>query len=236
MGFREEWADIVIVCALKEELAAVRAGIGKSSGRLIFRAGMGPESAARCAEEIRRKIAAPRWVISTGICGGLDSRLRIGDVVISAETIDAQSGRRVSSESASGMAAWISDALDHAGIKNFCGKTVCTRETVFSRNDKRALGEKFGAIAVDMESAALFGAFDPALTNCLVMRTVSDTADEDLPPEIVNFLDADGSLRLGKITQFVLKRPTKSIAQLRTLKRNSDQAAAALTAAWKTLA
>ena len=64
------------------------------------------------------------------------------------------------------------------------------------------------------------------------LRAVSDAVTDALPPEVAGFLDANGDVRMGKVTRFMLGGP-RNIRTLMELKSRSDKAAASLTAAWK---
>ena len=226
----------VLVCAMKEELRALQNAFGPlHPGVVLKRAGIGPQSAARCAQEIKAELGVPRMLISTGFCGALVPGLKPGALVISHETADALSGTIYTSRQAQEFADHCVEKLKLAGLAITRGRTVCTQDPVLTPLDKRKLSQLCCAAAVDMESAALFAPFDPEKTICLVVRAVSDSSDDELPPEVADFLNRSGNPRLAKITAFVLKRPIKNTRRLAHLKRNADTAAASLTAAWRVL-
>lgn len=221
---------------MKEEFRALQTGIGPSSpGLELRRAGIGPVSAARCAQAIQSEIGMPRILISTGFCGALVPGLKPGALVVSHETADGQSGKIHTSLQALELAGKFAAQLKLAGLACVQGRTVCCDEPVLTRLDKRRLSQRCCAAAVDMESAALFAPFDAEKTICVVVRAVSDSSDDELPAEVAEFLSASGNPRIGKITAFVLKRPIKNTRRLAHLKRNANTAAAALTAAWRVL-
>ena len=227
--------QIAIVCALKEEFAAVQCGLGAACGERfeLIRAGMGPASAKRVATESASRSAPPRWIISTGFSGALAPGMNVGDIVVSSKIIDAESGK-VYEFATDAIIQRIQSALSSLKIRIHSGRTVCTSEAVFSSVAKRALGDKSQAVAVDMESRALAENVNASKTHVIVIRTISDAVTDELPAEVGEFLTEAGDVRIGKIIRFILKCPS-NIKRLMELKKRSDLAAAALTQVWKIL-
>ncbi len=229
---------IAIVCALKEEFAAVEAGLGPNYRERfeLIRAGVGSLSAARVAQELARRETPPYIIISTGFCGGLVDALKVGDVVVGYEIENALPLPRPDFESvshdplAAKCALSFEDALKRQNVRAFRGKTVCSEVAVSSIEEKRKLGDA-GALAVDMESFALVSHFAGCV---LFVRVVSDSVDDELPKEVGEFIDAAGNIRAGKIARFIVKNPS-NILRLMELKKRSDIAAKALTEAWRIL-
>jgi nucleoside phosphorylase len=226
---------IAIVCALKEEFAAVEAGLGPDyRARFeLIRAGVGPISAARVATELAGRATPPRLIVSTGFCGGLVNDLEVGDVVVGSEIGNANAGSTVSLSNESErkqIAQSLATALKRNGVRAFLGKTVCSADAIATTEHKRKLGQG-GATAVDMESYALAS----NRKGCVVfVRAVSDSVDDELPAEVGEFLDTAGNVRAGKIMRFIFKKPS-NILRLMELKKRSDIAAKSLTDAWRIL-
>lgn len=227
---------IAVVCALKEELAAVKAGLGGEAARFeLIQAGVGPKSAARVAEELAAREQPPEVVVSTGFCGGLVDELNVGDIVVAHEVRAGEPPAPQNSDRAKALIEIVSAALGKTKLRWKCGAMVCAENAVFKSKDKRVLGEKTGALAVDMESFALAANLDSARTALIAIRAVSDSVDDELPPEVAEFLDESGNVRAGKVTRFIFKRP-KNFTRLLALKKRADSAAASLTEAWRALA
>lgn len=223
--------SVIIIGAIRDELAAVGRGISPSehSRANLIRGGVGPDSASRAVAGL--DFASAKFVCSTGFCGGLKDGVEVGDIIVATEILRGDSVEKINVDAT--LVGKITAALSSAGVRFHAGPLTSVREPVFLREDKRALGISSGAVAVDMESfaiatpAAKAGGCTP-----FVLRVVSDSVDDELPSEVSKFLDADGNVRAGKITRFIFKRPT-NIARLMELKKRSDTASAALTAAWK---
>lgn len=218
---------LAIIAALREELAAVTAGIPAEDRALVqmIRGGVGPQSAGKAAAQCNA-----RWVCSTGFCGGLTDQLNVGDIVVASAIVDGSAATQTASVTIDPtLVQNVLSALKSAGVVAHSGVITSVRDPVLACDSKRALGQSAAAIAVDMESFAISAACTGKM---FVLRSVSDSVNDELPVEVSGFLDAEGNVRAGNITRFVLKRPT-NIKKLMELKARSDIAARSLTAAWK---
>src|SRR5438309_1974075 len=73
---------IAVVCALREELSAVKAGLGKDAKRFeLVQTGVGARAAARVGKEFAERENPPALIVSTGFCGGLIDALSVGGIV-----------------------------------------------------------------------------------------------------------------------------------------------------------
>ncbi len=245
MRLRTDASKTVIVCALKEECAAVEAGLSSDFRHRfeLIRAGVGPVSAARAAKELASRKHPPELIVSTGFCGGLADDLKVGDVVVGSEIMGTHEPHPAVSEidsfttrrnAGGGLEQFVCEVLHCRGIKPYLARMICAENAVTTAAQKRELGKKFCAQAVDMESHAFVSNVDSTRTRVIFMRAVSDAVSDELPAEVGEFLNEQGNVRLGKITRFVLKNPS-NIKRLMELKKRSDIAAKALTDAWRAI-
>jgi purine-nucleoside phosphorylase len=153
-------------------------------------------------------------VVSAGVCGALDPRLHVGDLVVCDSVIDGVGARLAVTASASQRAA-------AKGANASTGAMVSSGEVVTTPEAKAALHAKTGGVAVDMESAAILETAAQHGCTSMILRGVSDDARETLPAELVALMDADGRIRVGRM--LALARPRVLVAALR-LKRASRQA------------
>ena len=158
-------------------------------------------------------------VVSAGVCGALDPRLHVGDLVVCDSVIDGAGARRSVTASASRRAAAA------RGVNASTGAMVSSSQVVTTPEAKAALRAKTGGVAVDMESAAILET--AARHDCafMILRGVSDDARETLPVELMALMNADGRIRARKMLG--LARPTVFAAALR-LRRASGQALGAV--------
>lgn len=161
---------------------------------------------------LRAGLLAARWealaapldrplVVSAGVCGGLHPALRAGDLVLP-ESVMGPSG-----ELHNVTPSRHRDALVHAGPLARTGTLVTTAEIVAAPEAKAELYARTGALAVDMESAVILARAVGAGCPTLVVRGVSDAADEHLPLELVGLLTPEGRLQARRALALGVKRP-----------------------------
>jgi nucleoside phosphorylase len=225
---------LAIVTALKEELAAVRAALPDAARDriLIERCGVGPRSAERFVRALLDTHPTLKAICSSGICGALSGTLSVGDCVLPTELVDGGAGGE---RHAIGLnLALLRDSLSKAGIVAHDGAMLSADAVICAASEKQALCAARRAIVVDMETFGMLrGAGGRAAV--FALRTVSDVADESLPPEVAGFVDADGKLRVGAIARFVVTQPHR-IGALTRLQKNSKLACTRLTEAWRAAA
>jgi nucleoside phosphorylase len=234
---------IAVVCAMREELSAVKAGLGADAKRFeLIQAGIGPRAAARVAKELAARANPPALIVSTGFCGGLVDELKVGDLVVGSEIFAMLSTEEPNAfiatkgiESGGGFEEIVYDLLRRNRMKPHKTRMMCSDQAITEESQKRDIA-RGGVQTVDMESywLAWNSYYGHAKAKVIFMRAVSDAVTDRLPAEVADFLDERGKVRVGKITRFVLKRPA-NIARLMSLKKRADKAAASLTLAWRAL-
>ncbi len=149
-------------------------GIGMESTRLALRWALGQP----VLENVPYR---PKLVLSAGFCGALDEERRVGEVVLATEIVDAAGGR------------WPTTWPDPLPAGEWRpplhrGRVLTTDQFVGTVEEKQALGRRHGAVAVDMESAALVEACRRAQVPFGCVRAVSDDARTSLSPQILSLL------------------------------------------------
>ena len=207
-------ASVLIVSGLTRE-----ASILSGPGRLAL-CGDYPTLRARLAS-----LAGAHFdlVVSWGLCGGLDRRLRPGDLVIGSEVVSAD-GRITTDEAVtSSLGRRLAGAGARVSIERIAGASA----PVSTARAKAELHLGTGAAAVDMESL-MAGRF--ALERgapFVILRAVADPADRDLPPLVFGAVDARGRIKAAAVFGHLARSPGQ-LAGLVAAARDSRAAFRAL--------
>lgn len=95
---------------------------------------------------------------------------------------------------------------------------IATVDTVIGSDDKRALHRSTGAVAADMESAAVAERARRAGLPMIALRVISDGPDDDLPPTLLRAVDRFGRARYASLIGGILRKPGDAAALLRLRK------------------
>jgi adenosylhomocysteine nucleosidase len=139
-------------------------------------------------------------IVSTGFCGALDPALRIGDIIISS--------REVSSP------------------RPFVrGEILSVDRVAVTAAEKRALRERTGAAAVEMEAGSVEAKAREWGVPFRCVKVVSDIAAEDMPLDFNLYRDAQGRFSRGRIALAAMARPFSVMPRLLWLDQNCRTAA-----------
>ena len=174
-------ANVLIVCGLKRE-AAILAGPGRATV-----CGDAPTLRARLAEAVG---LSPSLVISWGLCGGLDPRLRPGDLILGAEVVSGEEVIRTDEAATSTLAK----RLGKAGRRVVVERLAAADAPVLTAAAKAELRRAAGAAAVDMESLTAGRFAAERRIPFAILRAVADPAERDLPPVVLKAVDSDGGV------------------------------------------
>ncbi len=185
---------------------------GGLKGRRIVLAlaGAGRRRAAH-ATEILIDGHRPKWVISAGFAGGLSPQLKRHDILMPNQLLLAAGGE-LPIEWPAGLAA----IAQRPEVQ--VGRLLTADQLVRTPREKRMLGERHGAMAVDMETFAVAGACRRRQVSFAAVRVIHDTVDEVLPDDVEHLLgQKTHAARLGAALGTILRRPgsVKDMYQLR---------------------
>jgi adenosylhomocysteine nucleosidase len=148
-----------------------------------------------CVSELlktRREVSA---IVSTGFCGALDPSLSVGDIVVSGAAPSAQINFR-------------------------SGRIHSVDRVIIKSQEKLALRNETGALAVEMEAAAVEEKAREWGVPFYCIRVVSDTASDDMPLDFNHFRDAQGRFSRTRISMAAMARPLTAIPALLRLNKN----------------
>lgn len=179
-------------------------------------AGMGQNAAARACS-LAGSIAAEQGgldgLVSIGWAGAISCGVFPGRPYWIAEAVDASTEERFPANVASSTGAPL---------------VLVTSDRVAQPPEKRRLAERFHAVLVDMEAAAVARFARDCGLQFYCLKAVSDTATENLP-DFTRYTDAYGKLRIGALLTGIALQPKYWRPMLR-MGKNSKIGARALAA------
>lgn len=196
---------------------------------LLIQSGIGPDKARIGVQQL---LAGASWdvMISTGFAGDLDAS-PIGSVLIGHEVFwETATTSHVPSTSPRILchADWVKTALSINWMGQGplrTGKFVSVDRVLTHSSDKHKLRASTGAVGVDMESAAIGEVAQGYGLPFLIVRTISDSVNEDLPVDFNLFLKPSGWMS-GVMYIMLTPRSWKGFLDLF---RHSKQASRQLT-------
>jgi adenosylhomocysteine nucleosidase len=179
----------------------------------VARSGPGRENAAR-ATECLIDGHEPKWVLSCGFAGGLSPKLARHDLVMVDRLADVE-GNRLDLELQVDR-EWLART---PGVH--VGRLLTADRVVRLPDEKRSLGQKYEAVAVDMETFAAAEACRRRKTRFMAIRIISDAVDDELPEDIEKLLRQKTTAgRLGAAVGSIWRRPS-SVKDMYRLKENA---------------
>lgn len=199
----------------RREFDLFKANIGSIEVTVLL-TGMGKENSTKAMSSI--PLDQHDVCISTGMAGSLDPALRPGEIVVALIADTLQQDSNVATDGVLLSLAESSGAIAaHASLTS--------EAIVATAAEKEALRHK-GNI-VEMESAYVLAAAQQSGVPAIVVRAISDGAEEDLPVDFTRILDSRGRVKLGGLLKEVALHPYR-IGPLIQFARQSRAAAKSL--------
>lgn len=191
--------------------------LGEDSALLAI-AGMGVENSFRAARDLVERFA-PRALFTLGFAGALVESLVPGDVILAEKVLDRETGRQFDCRD---------DLLPLPGIRR--GSLLSVSGVITSAAEKRSLAQKWGAVAVDMESAGVARAAAEAGVAFCAIKSITDSRDQSISIDFERCRSEYGRLSLFKMAREGMRSPQR-IKGLWTLAHGARLAARGLAAA-----
>jgi adenosylhomocysteine nucleosidase len=207
-------ANVLIVCGLKREAAIL-----KGPGRTTL-CGDASTLRLRLAEAASLR---PSLVVSWGLCGGLDPRLRPGDLILGAEVVSDEGAVRTDEAVTSSLA----QRLGAGGARVVVERLAASAAPVLTAAAKAELRRATEASAVDMESLIAGRYALEQGAPFAILRAVADPAERNLPPLAVKAVQSDGGINALAVIGELIRSPGQ-LAGLRALAADSTAAFQAL--------
>jgi len=142
-------------------------------------------------------------LISFGIAGALDPRLKSGDLVLANSLVNAEATTFVpDARQGQKLNIHLSTNLNISNSK-FFGST----ELISNAEKKQRLFKLHSASAVDMESLGVAQAAQENKCPFLIIRAIADTAYQNLPGASFQSIDKNGNIKIRSILWDLAKHP-----------------------------
>jgi adenosylhomocysteine nucleosidase len=205
-----------IVVAMTDEaktLTKKPLGIGQTievrEGVLVHLSGVGRKRAARAAQSLLNRGATA--LLSWGTAGGLVPGLAPGSLVLPKAVMGSDlSLFQVDPSWHDRLRSRLEGRIDLRSEALIESPTV-----LMTPEEKRALAYRTGAVAVDMESAAVAVAADQAGLPFVALRVVSDSLDQTLPSCVLSAYDTSGHLKMRRLLGGLVQHPKELLEWMR---------------------
>ncbi|MGA7952918.1 MAG: hypothetical protein WCA07_05285 [Gloeobacterales cyanobacterium] len=209
--FKEMGIQTVLVPAGAECQAVQRAMKKVQMGPQIVPIPAGPRAMQRFLEtEEDRPWQQSGTILLMGLGGSLSPDYAVGDGVL-IDTVWNRFETKMPEASScdSALTQWLAHRLPSVSVVTgvTCDRVITTVE------EKRRLGDRYGASIVDMESAVLLQAMPHA--QIAVLRVISDDCHHDLP-NIGGAIGPDGAIRPIALALSFLQRPRAAVRLIRS--------------------
>jgi nucleoside phosphorylase len=239
---RRENPGWLIAAAVEQEIAGIRAGVqarrteldghrnaweGEWKGEplLIVRTDVGP---AKAREGLTPYLRGHPYlgIVSTGYAGGLREECRLGDILVPREVRSVPPLPEVRLRPDPALREQVLQRIRQGPWRIHTGPMITSDRVVASSTAKRALGLKYDADSVEMESAVIADLASQASIPFVVVRVVLDEVSFSLP-DISQVFRLYRKKRFGRLIPHVLLHP-RELAGLLTLLRRSRKASRGL--------
>lgn len=186
------------------EKAGMRFHKGQLCGKdvVVVQSGIGKVNAALCAQ-ILVDVFQVEILINTGIAGSLDAQIDIGDMVISTDAVEHDVDTTIfgdplgqvpnmdtfsfpADEKLVELARKVNEETN-PDIQTFTGRIVSGDQFISSKETKEHLVSTFGAKCTEMEGAAIAHAAYLNKVSCVIIRAISDKADNSAEMDYPTF-------------------------------------------------
>ena len=183
-----------ILCGLESEAVIAL----QVKGAIVACAAARPEKARALARDLVAKGATR--LMSFGIAGGLHNDMKLGSLVIGTKVVSPRGTWQCD-------AAWGDDLARK--LPYAVRGAVWGSETLIAKaTQKKELHDKNACVIVDMESQCAAEAAAELNVPLMVVRSVCDHADMDVPDIVMATIKDDGSVDYVKAITHVLRHPS----------------------------
>lgn len=213
-----------LIADMEESFCSEKAGMFFHSGRIgssdvvVVQCGVGKVDAGICVQ-ILCDCFEVTHILNTGVAGSLDSRINIGDIVVSVDAmyhdVDATVfGYEPGEVPQLGVRSFTADEHLRAEAVRACreaapeigvfeGRIVSGDQFIARREKKEKIREKFGGLCTEMEGAAIAQAAYLNKVPFVVIRAISDKADESVEVSYTEF-ESKAAMHCARVVEHMI--------------------------------
>jgi nucleoside phosphorylase len=187
-------SGLALVVALDVEravLARIHRRLGLAAQLPILQSGQGSTHARRTAGEALN--AGARALLCIGLAGGLAADVASGDIIVARRVVD-ETGAAWSCD-----AAWVDAIVRRLGGRVHAGTLLSAATVIGTPAAKAAAAARYGALACDMEAAAIARVAAESGVPFVAVRVISDGPQDALPSRVEDWVDDRGGSRIAPV-------------------------------------
>jgi adenosylhomocysteine nucleosidase len=188
-------------------------GVLYGQDTVLLRCGMGAARATWATTWLVQHYTL-RGLLNIGFAGGLQASLATGDALLPEQILAVSD---VSSHHTPTPPAGIlpdacfahlaAIAADQAHLTQHRGTLVSVSEVLADATTKQQLGQRSGALAVDMESYSIGRVAVAHALPFITIRTIFDTCQDNVPFQVGSFTSADGVVQPLRAWRYLVSHP-----------------------------
>jgi len=172
----------------------------------LVQTGMGQERAAAAVAALR-EMGPFNLFLSTGCAGALAPELGPGDLAVATTVIGTPSGERFETDATT--RARVRTAAERVAVRTTVGPLLCSGTVLGTAVAKQTAAAETGAVAVEMEGAAIGAGAQQMGVPFAAVRAILDTASTELDTS-AGFVDPQtGGVRPLPLLRYVARRPSR---------------------------
>ena len=163
------------------------------------------------ADDLRKAVPSNATaIISVGLCGGLAPSIKVGDIVL-ASTVETPDDEQFFADT-----GWTLRLHQCTGARGARWWSSGAFNTANDKAQRDAMFAKTQCLVIDDETYAVAQFAHERKIALAAMRSVSDAETDNLPPAIVNAVNADGTDNLMAVIRSVAADPLQIPALVKT--------------------
>lgn len=185
---------------------------------VVVKCGVGKVNAALCVQNLIYEFS-PELIINTGCAAGIGDGVHIGDIVIAKNAVqhdvdygplDDERGyldiiERVYVPADKENSKKLADIARSLGVNTFIGTIATGDQFICNTKLKDDIKNHFGALAVEMEGAAVAHASYLNGVPFVVLRSVSDSGDDEAIENFEKFVEEVNKKNMAILKEFLQK-------------------------------